>query len=231
MSSLAGETDLLGILRAAPPDRIVYLELDGRLEAVAALRERLRPSASPAITALAEEGVETLVFTGDRVERARQLGLETVAGSLAPEEKMARVLEKAQSGKKVCFVGDGLNDAAAMGASFVGLALNPSAPVTAAQSHGVIFGGDLMLVPWAIKFSRQVRHSIRSNLIFAAVYNLAGLALAATGLLHPVAAALLMVTASAIVSWRAFFSAQRSVECCFPRSPARSRPESPRDAV
>ena len=96
----------------------------------------------------------------------------------------------------------------------LGIALAHGAGVTTAGADAVLYGGDLRVVPWAVALARQVRGSIRSNLIFAAAYNAIGMALAATGFLHPVAAALLMVVSSFTVSWRALRSAECADDCC-----------------
>jgi cation transport ATPase len=82
----------------------------------------------------------------------------------------------------------------------------------------VLYGGDLRTVAWALTLCRRVRSSIRSNLLFAACYNAFGIGLAAAGMLHPVVAVLLMVTSSAIVSWRTARSAQHEEICCVPAS-------------
>jgi hypothetical protein len=86
--------------------------------------------------------------------------------------------------------------------------------VTTAGADAVLYGGDLRAIAWAVALCRRVRVSIRSNLLFAACYNAFGIALAAAGMLHPVAAALLMVASSAIVSWRTVRSAQHDEPCC-----------------
>jgi hypothetical protein len=93
--------------------------------------------------------------------------------------------------------------------------------VTTAHADAVLYGGDLRVLPWAVALGRQVTNSIRSNLIFAAVYNAVGMALAAAGLLHPVASALLMVVSSFTVSWRALRSTEEAEACCAPVAASR----------
>jgi hypothetical protein len=86
--------------------------------------------------------------------------------------------------------------------------------VATAGADAVLYGGDLRVLPWAVTLSRRVRDSIRSNLLFACGYNIIGMTLAAAGMLHPIAAALLMVVSSFTVSWRALGSAEEVEGCC-----------------
>ncbi|MCI0747172.1 MAG: cation-translocating P-type ATPase [Verrucomicrobia subdivision 3 bacterium] len=209
-----GETRLLTQLRNQPGDHLVYVAIDGQLTAVCAVRERLRNSATETVARLQQLGVATSVLTGDRPERAAGLGLAQAEGGLTPEDKSQRVARLRAVGQTVVFVGDGVNDAPALRAANLGIALDHGAGLATANADAVLYGGDLTVLPWAIQFARHVRQGIRANLIFAATYNLIGIALAATGLLHPVAAALLMVCSSAIVSWRAARLTNRDDEAC-----------------
>lgn len=204
------ESELLSRLRHSASDHLVYVEVDGRLGAIAAVNERLRDSARESMRALERQGMTCLVLTGDSPERAtRLLGSRAIEGGLSPNEKAARIEDLKRSGMDVGFVGDGVNDAPAMRAASIGIALAHGAGVTTAGADAVLYGGDLRVLPWAVALSRQVRDSIRSNLLFAGAYNVIGIVLAATGLLHPVVSALLMVVSSFTVSWRAL----RATEC------------------
>ena len=206
----SSEEVLLGRLRRGPSDRLVYVEVDGRLSCIAAVNERLRASARDTLGALAVQGIRCEIMTGDASEHAGQLlGDCPIRGSMTPPAKAEAITRMREANQAVCFVGDGANDAPAMRAASLGVALAHGAGVTTAQADAVLYGGDLATLPWAVALCRQVRDSIRSNLLFAAAYNLVGIVLAATGVLHPVVAALLMVVSSFTVSWRAL----RSTEC------------------
>lgn len=122
---------------------------------------------------------------------------------MRPEEKRARVETLRREGKVTLFIGDGINDAAALGAADVAIAMGGGAALARAAAPAVFLGNDLRFLPAAIREARRVRAGVAGNLRFAAAYNLLGMALAAAGLLHPIAAALLMLGSSAVVSARA----------------------------
>jgi P-type E1-E2 ATPase len=122
---------------------------------------------------------------------------------LTPQEKQGRVRELITAGRCVAFVGDGVNDAAAMSAAQASIVMQTGAELARAAAMAVFAGDDLRFLPRAIRVARSARRSIHTNLWFAAAYNAAGMALAAAGMLHPVAAALLMAGSSAFVSIRA----------------------------
>ncbi len=228
LSELAGETELLSHLKRTAGDHLVYVEIDGRLAAIAAVRERLRDSAEQAIRLLEGLGIECAVMTGDRAEHAaRLLERAEVQGSLTPQDKAERIKALGKAGYQIGFVGDGVNDAPAMQAAACSVALAHGAGVTIATADAVLYGGDLRVLPWAVQLSRQVRGSVRSNLLFACAYNLIGMTLAAAGLLHPVAAALLMVISSFTVSWRALRSTEQAEGCCAAPLPVVNNPAAP----
>ena len=233
MTQLASEADFLSMLHHSSEDQMIYIEADGQLVGIAAVRERLRDSTRSALAELEALGVHYSILTGDRQQRVDGLGLRNASGGLAPEAKAMRVRELHAQGEFVGFVGDGINDTPALVAADVSLALGHGAGVTTASANAVLYGGDLRTIAWALALCRRVRSSIRSNLLFAACYNAIGVALAAAGLLHPVTAALLMVVSSATVSWRTVRSARSESHCFIPlaassvgppgRSPGRRR--------
>lgn len=219
-----GEDALLAQLRRASSEHLVYVEIDGQLRAIAAINERLRDSALDTLRALEQQGIACQIMTGDQPGSAGQLlGARAIHSGLTPLAKAAQVSQLAESGQRVGFVGDGVNDAPALRAASIGIALAHGAGVTTAGADAVLFGGDLRTLPWAVALCRQVRASIRSNLRFATAYNLIGIVLAATGLLHPVVAAVLMAVSSFTVAWRAL----RSTECGFACGVAATSPGQP----
>lgn len=202
------ETHLLKEVRAQSTDQRVYVAQDGHLVGVGIVRERLRDSTQEAWQHLRELGCGLSVLTGDQGARAIQLlgpvGDVVVEGALSPSAKAQRVEAFEQRGEPVVFVGDGVNDAPALRAASVGMALNSGSALATATAEVVLCSGDLREVPRAIELARRVQSGIRSNLLFALTYNVLGVALAATGRIGPISAALLMVGSSTIVAWRAF---------------------------
>ncbi len=200
-----GQGEALANLRARlrGAGREVALVVDGQLVALARLAERLRASWPAALAQLARLGVRTVVMTGDVAARARVVAADEVLAELSPEEKLQHVRKLQSAGGRVLFVGDGVNDAAAMAAAHVSMAVAEGAELAGEVAHASWSGGDLTALPAALEQARATIRLIRSNLAFAAAYNLAGVGLAAAGVLHPVVAALLMTCSSLIVTWRA----------------------------
>ncbi|HOW66203.1 MAG TPA: cation-translocating P-type ATPase [Candidatus Paceibacterota bacterium] len=214
MRDLSPEKDLLDRLNRQPEDHLIHIEMEGRLRAIAAVRERLRSSVAETMHQARELNLACSVLTGDLPQRAERLGLNQVQGSLTPQAKAECVQTLRSKGGRVGFVGDGINDAPAVNAADVGIALAHGAGITTAHADAVLFGDDLRVIPWAVGLCRQVHGSIRSNLLFAAAYNTVGIVLAASGMLHPVVASLLMVVSSFTVSWRALRGSEAADFCC-----------------
>lgn len=194
-----GADRLLGMLRGGGTHH-VYVVADGRVAGVAGLRERLRDSALEAMEELAREGVRCEVMTGDRAEAAAVHGLANVRAGLSPEGKRELVEGMRGEGRRVLFVGDGVNDAPAMGAADVALAIGDGSALARESAAGELLGGNLGAVPWAVVRCRRALRAIHTNVRVAAVYNVIGISLAAGGVLHPVAAALLMLVSSFTVT-------------------------------
>jgi len=194
-----------------PEARAVWVAVDGQCAAVVELGETWREGLGEALAELRALDVAFEVLTGD-ASFAAGSGPEpqlAVRAGLTPEAKLARVRELAATGRCVAVVGDGINDAAAMSAAPASVAMAGGAELARAAAMAVFAGRDLRFLPRAIRVARAARRSVRVNLLFAAAYNTAGMALAAAGLLHPVAAALLMVGSSAFVSANALRSVGR----------------------
>ena len=189
-----------GAVAGAGAAKEVFVFVGGVHAATIELQETWREGMDEALRELAGLDVEVEILTGDSsTPDARLAGVSVLAG-LTPLEKHERVRSQIAAGRCVTFVGDGVNDAAAMSAAQASVAMKAGAELTHAAAMAVFAGGDLRFLPRAIKVARGARRSIRTNLVFAAGYNSAGMALAAAGILHPVAAALLMLGSSAFVS-------------------------------
>jgi cation transport ATPase len=190
-------------LRGLAGAREIAVVLDGVPVVAAAVDERLRGSWRDALESLRSARIRSLIFTGDRADRADRAGADEAVAELGPEEKLDRVDTLTAEDHRVLFVGDGVNDAAAMAASHVSIGVAGGAELASEVADVVWHGEDLRAVPWAIQVARQAVATMRANLRIAVVYNLTGVSLAAAGVLHPVAAALLMTASSLVVTWRA----------------------------
>jgi heavy metal translocating P-type ATPase len=181
---------------------LTCLGWDGLVRGVFILREQLRPEAVRAVAALRALGLDVAVLTGDHAERGRALGQElgvAVAAEQLPEEKVAAIERVRREIGPVAMVGDGINDAPALAASDVGIALGCGADVSRESAAVCLLGNDLLRLPWAIVLARRTVRIIRGNLFWAFAYNVAGLGFACTGRLNPVLASLAMVLSSLFV--------------------------------
>ncbi len=205
-----GEAGFCGAERggAEAAGKTVWVAVDGGAAARVRLGETWRIGIVDTVAGLRELGLELEVLTGDAAAADVPGGLAVRAG-LSPAEKVAAVRARRAEGRRVLFAGDGVNDAAAMAEAQVSLALRGGSALARAAATAVCAGDDLRRLPEAVRVARRVVDGVRGNLRFAAGYNALGMALAAAGWLHPVAAALLMVGSSAWVGVRAVRSAER----------------------
>jgi cation transport ATPase len=175
---------------------VEVLSGDGSAAAAISAHVHPRPTATPQAVC---NIIRYKPFVRSKRAAGENDGVE-ILGGLTPAKKHARVEERVGAGRTVLFVGDGINDAAAMSAAQASIAMGGGAALARASAMAVFVGDDLRFLPRAICLARATRRSIRTNLLFASGYNLAGMALAAAGVLHPVAAALLMLGSSVFVS-------------------------------
>jgi P-type E1-E2 ATPase len=166
------------------------------------LREELRLEAAAAIASLRQQGRDVAALTGDNAARGaaltRELGVP-VQADLLPHDKMAAIEEARRSVGPVAMVGDGINDAPALAASDVGIALGCGADVSRDSAVVCLLGDDPAGVPWAIDLAQRTVRVIRQNLFWAFSYNVLGIGLACTGRLNPTLAALAMALSSFLV--------------------------------
>jgi P-type E1-E2 ATPase len=174
----------------------------GQVQAAFQLEESLRRGALAAVDGCRGLGLDVAVLTGDQRgcgrRLAAQLGAPVLAG-LVPEQKLAAIRDTQAQVGPVAMVGDGINDAPALAASDVGVALGCGADVSRDAAAVCLLSDDPEGLVWAIGFARHVVGVMRRNLIWAFTYNCVGVALAASGRLNPALAALLMVVSSVLV--------------------------------
>ena len=174
-----------------------------RLRGLLAFGDSLKPTARVAVEALRAQGVRTVLVSGDNAGSAhavaRALGIDEVHAEVLPADKAALVERLRAGGHTVAMVGDGINDAPALAAADVGIAMSTGTEV-AMQAAGVtLMRGNPALVADAIDIARRTRAKIRQNLFWAFVYNVVGLPLAALGLLDPMLAGAAMAFSSVSV--------------------------------
>lgn len=181
------------------------MTIDRAWAATITLVEHLRDSATPAIEALRELRLDVRIMTGDGLPGARRAEhLGAVTAAMTPEDKHRAIHDLRDAGQRPLFIGDGINDAAAMAASHTSIAIADGADIAIDTASATLHGGDLMLIPHAVALSRRAVTIIRSNLLWSIIYNFTGILIAAAGYLHPVAAGVFMGISSAIVGWRSF---------------------------
>jgi Cu+-exporting ATPase len=174
-----------------------------RVEGLLAFGERVKPTAKPVVERLRALGLRTVMLTGDNKGSAgavaRSLGIEDFVAEVLPADKARVVADAMRAGSKVAMVGDGINDAPALAAADVGIALSSGTDVAMHTAGITLMRGDPGLVADAIDISHRTYRKIRQNLGWAFVYNLVGIPLAAFGMLNPMLAGAAMALSSVSV--------------------------------
>lgn len=173
---------------------VIFVALDGRLAGFVAIADPIKESTSAALKALREAGVRIVMLTGDGKTTAeavgRELGIDEVVAEVFPEDKANIVQRLRSEGRVVAMAGDGVNDAPALAAAEVGIAMGTGTDVAMESSGVTLLKGDLMGIVRARKLSQATMRNIRQNLFLSFAYNVAGIPLAA-GVLYPFSGLLL----------------------------------------
>jgi Cu+-exporting ATPase len=167
----------------------IFATVDGRLAGVLGIADPVKATTPDAVTALRADGMRLVMMTGDNrttaLAVAKRLGIDEVEADVLPEDK-AKVVQKFRAeGRSVAMAGDGVNDAPALAAAEVGVAMGAGSDVAIESAGVTLLKGDLQGLIKARRLSRAVMRNIRQNLVFAFVYNIAGVPIAA-GVLYPV---------------------------------------------
>jgi Cu+-exporting ATPase len=166
----------------------IFAAINGRVAGVLAIADPIKASTPGAVRTLQAEGVRLVMMTGDNRTTARavagKLGIVDVEAEVLPQQKAAVVEKLRAEGRRVAMAGDGVNDAPALAAAEVGVAMGAGSDVAIESAGVTLLKGDLQGLVKARRLSRAVMRNIRQNLFFAFVYNLAGVPLAA-GVLYP----------------------------------------------
>jgi len=182
---------------------VMFVAVDGKLAGIVAVADPIKDSTADAIRELHALGLTAIMATGDNARTAeavaRQLGIAEVRAEVLPEGKKTLVDELHAKGAHVAMTGDGVNDAPALAAAEVGIAMSTGADVAVESAGITLMGGDLMGLVRARKLAKATLRNIRQNLFFAFAYNAAGVPIAA-GVLYPLLGLLLspMIAAAAM---------------------------------
>ncbi|NUR11131.1 MAG: heavy metal translocating P-type ATPase [Bradyrhizobium sp.] len=167
---------------------VINMAVDGHLAGLFAIADPVKASTPEALKALAAEGIKVIMLTGDNRTTAeavaRRLGIADVESEVLPDQKSAVVTKLQKAGRIVAMAGDGVNDAPALAAAEVGIAMGTGTDVAMESAGVTLLKGDLTGILRARKLSQATMSNIRQNLFFAFIYNAAGIPIAA-GILYP----------------------------------------------
>ncbi|MDR3278464.1 MAG: cation-translocating P-type ATPase [Oscillospiraceae bacterium] len=227
---LAGNEALLSENGIAPPPQllqtarevrqngstVIYLAASQKAVGLLALSDTLRSNAADTVRAIHAAGVKTALLTGDAPQAAKHIaqiaGIADLKSDCLPEDKLKVIGEYQANGESVCMVGDGVNDAPALKAARVSIAMGGIGSDIAIDAADIVLvGDDIAEIPHLLSLSKRTMRTIRLNLAAAMVLNFAAIVLAITGILNPVVGALVhnvgsvavIVNSSLLLNWRA----------------------------
>jgi Cu+-exporting ATPase len=167
---------------------VMFVAIDAKLAGFLVVADPVKETAADAIAELHRDGIRIVMLTGDNEATAtavaRQVGIDEVMAGVLPEQKQAKVAELKNEGRRVAMAGDGINDAPALAAADVGIAMGTGTDVAMESAAVTLVKGDLRGIVRARHLSRAVMRNIRQNLFFAFIFNAAGVPIAA-GVLYP----------------------------------------------
>ena len=174
---------------AARGETVFFAAFDGQVAAMITVVDRIKPNAVSVLRALQGQGLKTVMITGDKAETAQtianELGVTTVIAGVMPRGKVDAIAQLQSDGSKVAFVGDGINDAPALAAADIGIAIGTGTDVAIQSADVILMSGDLQGVQSAHHISTQAMRNIRQNLFWAFGYNTALIPVAAGVLFAP----------------------------------------------
>ena len=166
----------------------MFVAVDSKLAGIVVVADPIKDSAAEAVAELRQSGIHVVMMTGDNRRTAeavaRRVGIDEVMADVLPQQKQAKVEELRRAGRRVAMAGDGINDAPALAAADVGIAMGTGTDVAMESAAITLVQGDLRGIVRARKLSRATMANIRQNLFFSFVFNAAGVPIAA-GVLYP----------------------------------------------
>jgi len=183
---------------------IIYLAIDGQGAGIIALADTLRQEAASVIVGLKKAQVEAVLLTGDQENAARQaagkINLSEIHAGLMPDDKLAYIRQKQVKKEPICMIGDGINDAPALKAAQVGIAMGGIGSDIAVEAADIaLINDDIRELPHLIQLARHMMRTIKKNLVFAMSVNFIAIILAMAGILNPVFGALVHNAGSVLV--------------------------------
>ena len=215
---LAGNTELFSENRITFPDSlkiqaeeflkkgctVIYIAVNGKMKGFAAVSDTLRADAPDTIQEIKSIKVTPVLLTGDHESAAEymagRLGISQVYADCLPEDKLKRIEEYQKAGKKICMIGDGINDAPALKKAFVGIAMGGIGSDIAVDAADIALINDkISELPHLLRLAKRMMITIKCNLTFSMTLNFVAIVLAITGILDPVVGALVHNAGSVIV--------------------------------
>ena len=182
---------------------IIALATPQRVVAAVALRDRIQPAAAAVLQALQKMNLSISLVSGDQRQTtnalSRELGIVSAHAEISPEGKADLIAAMQRRGEKVCFVGDGVNDAPALEKADLGIAVRSASDLAKESADIILLRSDIQAVPQALILARKTLRTIKQNLFWAFFYNAAGIPLAALGFLSPLLCAAAMVFSDLVV--------------------------------
>jgi Cu+-exporting ATPase len=195
------EADIVSLEEEAKT--VILLAVDGKMAGILAIADAIKEDSILAIRELESLGIKTVMLTGDNKRTAKaiakKIGISEVLAEVLPDEKVNEILRLQENEKLVAMVGDGINDAPALTAANVGIAIGTGTDIAIESADITLVSGHLSGVVTAVKLSRNTFKKIKQNLFWAFFYNVVAIPLAMLGLAHPLIAEVAMATSSVTV--------------------------------
>jgi P-type Cu2+ transporter len=182
---------------------VIDVAWDGEVKGRLFLGDAARPEASGCVEELGRLGLSCALLSGDRfpaaAATAKNAGISDTYAPRTPDQKLEAVSSAVAAGRTVAMIGDGINDAPALAAAQIGMAMGAGMDLAKQAGNVVLLSGELMQIPWLIKLGRRTLGIVRGNFAWSFAYNTIALCAAAAGVLHPLLAAIAMVASSLTV--------------------------------
>lgn len=179
---------------------VIEYKVNGEVKGFFSVSDKVKDDSADAVRLMKEQGIMPVMLTGDMEKTAKSVadvtGIEKVISGVKPEQKLFAIQNEQKNGKLVCMVGDGINDAAALKAADLGIALGTGTDLSIESADIIITGSRLSSVHAAIKISKVMFRKIRQNLFWAFFYNIIAIPVAILGVLHPAIAEICMILSS-----------------------------------